>query len=75
MEKNGIQMVSKPHMGICVRDTENNIRRGCIMILREMLETSTNQQTLISARFVQAEQAMEKYQMNSFRETLEMWRE
>ena len=75
MQKNGIQMVSKPHVGICVRDTENNIRRGCVMILREMLETSTNQQTLISARFVQAEQSMEKYQMNSFRKTLEMWRE
>lgn len=75
MEENAIQMVSKPHVGIAVRDTEINIRRGCVLALREMLETSANQQTLISARFVQTEQILRKYHMESFYKTLTLYRE
>ena len=75
MDRSCIHMVSKPHMGITVRDTENNIRRGCIMVLREMLETGTHQQELIGMRFTQAESLLRKYQMTSFCNVLNAWRE
>lgn len=75
MDRSCIRMVSKPHMGIAVRDTENNIRRGCVMVLREMLETGTHQQELIGMRFTQAESVLRKYQMASFCKTLHAWRE
>lgn len=75
MNQNCIHMISKPHIGITVRDTELNIRRGCIIILREMLETKAQQQALIGMGFAQAEYTLLKFQMYSFCDTLRLWRE
>lgn len=75
MDRLCIHMVSRPHMGIAVRDTENNIRRGCVMLLREMLETGTHQQELIGLRFTQAAKVLRKYRMTVFCRTLGVWRE
>ncbi|MCC8028059.1 MAG: PTS sugar transporter subunit IIA [Clostridium sp.] len=75
MDRYCIHMVSKPHVGIAVRDSENNIRRGCVMLLREILETGTRQQELIGMGFTQAETALQTYRMVSFCNTLRMWRE
>lgn len=75
MEINGIQMISKPHMGILVNDTELDLRRGCVLLLREVLETSVNQQALIGMKFLSAEQVFRKYQFDSLGKTMEMWRE
>ncbi len=74
MDQYCIHMVSKPHLGITVRDTELNLRRGCVMLLREMLETKTQQQALISMNFSQTEYTLLKYQMYSFCKTLQLWR-
>ena len=70
-----IHMISRPHTGIAVRDSESNIRRGCVMLLREMLETGTHQQDLIGMRFIQAENVLRKYRMDALCEAISMWRE
>ena len=75
MSRFDIHLVSRPHQGIAVRDTENNIRRGCVMLLREILETGTRQQELIGMRFNQAGDILRQYQLYSFCKTLELWRE
>lgn len=75
MDQNCIHMISKPHLGIAVRDTENNIRRGCVLVLGEMLETGSHQQELIRMGFTQAGVILRSYQMDSFCRTLDLWRE
>ena len=75
MDRFCIHLVSKPHQGIMVRDTENNIRRGCVMLLREIMETGTRQQELIEMKFNQAGDILRQYQIHSFGKTLELWRE
>lgn len=70
-----IHMISRPHIGITLRDTELNIRRGCVLILREMLETKEQQQALITMGFAQTEYTLLKFQMYAFCDTLRLWRE
>lgn len=75
MDRYCIHMVSRPHVGIAVRDSESNVRRGCVMLLREMLGTGDRQQELIAMGFTQVEPILQKYRLNSFCGTLNMWRE
>ncbi|MGI5967161.1 BglG family transcription antiterminator [Anaerotruncus rubiinfantis] len=75
MDDYGIRMVSKPHMGILMQDSERNIRRGCVMLLREVLDTGTRQQELIGAHFMQAQAAFNHYRMDAFSEAVSLWRE
>ncbi len=75
MDRYCIHMVSKPHIGIAVQDTELNIRRGLVMLLRELLETDTKQQPLIGMRFMQTGSILRRYRMSSFCETVKLWRE
>ena len=70
-----IHMISRPHTGIALRDSESSIRRGCVMLLREMLETGTRQQDLIGMRFTQVENVLRKYGMDTFCEAIILWRE
>lgn len=73
MSRFRIRLVSKPHQGIAVRDSEYNIRRGCVMLLREVLETGTRQQELIGMRFGQAGDILRQYQFQSLNRTLDLW--
>ncbi|MEA4970064.1 MAG: BglG family transcription antiterminator [Candidatus Pelethousia sp.] len=71
-----IHLETGPHQGIFIQDSEGDIRRGFVMLLRDILETWAKQKELIEKRFVQCAEALDFYRLpDSFREAFSRWQD
>lgn len=66
MIRHGVNIVSRPHHGTFIKDREATIRRGCFVLLKELLaESDYSPKSLIMSGFAELETLLHSYRLDN----------
>ena len=68
-----IKLVSTPHKGIIIDDGETSIRRGYVILLREIFNLKAKQRDIIEKKFTQCGDILNLFHLDYFRKAYDKW--
>ena len=76
MEENQVNLVSRPRIGTYVEDSEENIRRGCFILLKNiMISFDYMYPIMIHSHFADLKGLLTTYRLDKLAYIFEMYRE